>query len=139
MCKHDANSAVELFAPEIRPIARWLLTCNFQPYDLYMIAKEIKDRNEHIVDLAYQYLGPRSADVGKFLAIQDSGVFKLPKAPVEELCEAGFLQEAPLGWVMPRLVQKALSGFAVLSGMTFVREYLERTDEEKIELRWKHE
>ncbi|KYF85886.1 hypothetical protein BE20_13450 [Sorangium cellulosum] len=132
----DPVDEVQLFAPEVRPVARWLLKeAGFRPRDLSRIVEQVKDPDAHLVDLAYQGLSSVACDAGKLLASlrppqhhngsigpfayanQSPGAMTLPRDAVEELREAGFLQPGgePSTLRMPRLMREILRGFALLS------------------------
>lgn len=127
---------VKLFAPDVRPIAAWLLRrAGFRPRDLSRIVEDVADADAHLVHLAYQMLSPTACDTGELIATlrppqhingclgpltfadQRPSATRVPRRGVEELRAAGFLQSGAEGSAlrMPRLVCKLLRGFALLS------------------------
>lgn len=133
----------EPFAPEIRPIALWLVHRGaLGPRDLSRIVADVEHFDAHVVDLAYDALSGTARDAGKLVAglrppqrlngvlgpfelAQDSDVSSksLPRRAVDELRASGFLQPGPSPSTlrMPRLVRDQLRAFAPLGMAKEVR------------------
>jgi hypothetical protein len=147
---------VRLFAPEIRPVARWLLEeAGFRPRDLSRIVEQVAQHDAHLLHLAYQCLSPAARDAGKLLstlrpsqhyngmlgpfafAEQHPNPLTVPRDAVEEQREAGFLQPGGEASMlrMPRAMRRLLRDFASFSMAAAVRAVHQRLGFEPFEAR----
>jgi hypothetical protein len=144
-----------LFAPEVRPIAAWLVhRGTLRPRDLSRIVEDVSDSDEHLIDLAYDALPPAARDAGKLLSavrppqhvngalgpfayVDDKrpSAAAVPRAAAEALQKAGFLQPGaePSTLRMPRLVRGLLRRFAPLGMASEVRRLHARLATEAFE------
>ncbi len=145
---------VNLYAPEIRPIAGWLTQCGaLGPRDLSRIVADVEDFDAHLVDLAYDALPASARDAGKLLsAVRPpqhlNGQFgsfdyvegqptarSIPRAAEEALRASHFFQPVtePSTVRMPRLVRDLLRRFSQLGTAGRVRQLHERLAAEPID------